>query len=333
MNGTKKEPIGICLFELPDQDRAVIQRVVTFSASQGKPYALHSDINDAKIIIALESIELPANTALIIRIGKQSASPCDILLQRPMLVSRVMRVLDDATRMLELRPTPTPHEQTPEHELELEATNPAEVVSGESESATEEKQQAPHEAVQLERLETELEPHERAEALLRAQGPMPGEAIEQPVTASAVINARPTEEITVPDTGEEGDHIYTALVVDDSAAIRKQLEIELSIARIEADLAETGEIALEKSAQKKYDLVFLDIIMLGIDGYEVCRQMRARGEMKKTPIIMLSGKTSPLNEVQGIIVGATTYLTKPIEREQFQKMLKRLSKWLGTRTR
>ncbi|OQX07992.1 MAG: hypothetical protein BWK73_26640 [Thiothrix lacustris] len=119
-----------------------------------------------------------------------------------------------------------------------------------------------------------------------------------------------------------------ALVVDDSAAIRKQLEIELRHANIAADFAETGEEALEKSAQKQYDLVFLDVIMPGIDGYEVCRKMRSSKTMKKTPIIMLSGKTSPLDEVQGVIAGASTYLTKPVQHEQFQQTLKRVSKWL-----
>ncbi len=68
--------------------------------------------------------------------------------------------------------------------------------------------------------------------------------------------------------------------------------------------------------------------MPGIDGYEVCRKMRASKAMKKTPIIMLSGKTSPLDEVQGVIAGASTYLTKPVNHEQFQQTLKRVSKWL-----
>ena len=69
--------------------------------------------------------------------------------------------------------------------------------------------------------------------------------------------------------------------------------------------------------------------MPGINGYDVCKNMRKRADMKKTPIIMLSGKTSPLDEVQGVLAGASTYLTKPVKSEQFQQTLKRVSKWLA----
>lgn len=128
-----------------------------------------------------------------------------------------------------------------------------------------------------------------------------------------------------PEKQQKGHH---ALVIDDSAAIRKQLELELRDAGITADFAESGEVALEKIKETQYDLVFLDIIMPGIDGYETCKAMRATTEYKKTPIIMLSGKTSPLDEVQGVIAGATTYLTKPVKSAMLQETLSRVTKWI-----
>jgi CheY-like chemotaxis protein len=269
---TKKETIGICLFELPEKDQAVIQRVVTFGTSQGKHYSLQPDTACSDIIITLDEVELPANTAVHIRIGESDLS-YDILLQRPLLVTRVMRAIDDAAQLLKSRPAIT--DATPE---------------------------------------------------------VTTESVPEPSTIQPEI---PIQEISVPTVVAPENAIeapeayrYTALVVDDSAAIRKQLEIELRHANIAADFAETGEEALEKSAQKQYDLVFLDVIMPGIDGYEVCRKMRSSKTMKKTPIIMLSGKTSPLDEVQGVIAGASTYLTKPVQHEQFQQTLKRVSKWL-----
>lgn len=140
---------------------------------------------------------------------------------------------------------------------------------------------------------------------------------------SEIIND--TKEKTTPAT-QTGHH---ALVIDDSAAIRKQLELELRDAGITADFADSGEVALEKIKEKQYDLVFLDIIMPGIDGYETCKTMRATAEYKKTPIIMLSGKTSPLDEVQGVIAGATTYLTKPVKSEMLQETLTRVTKWIS----
>ena len=253
---TEKNTFGIYLFEVPEKDQAVIQRVVSFAASQGKAYALEPAIDRADIIMTLEDSELPSNTAMHIRIGDPDL-PCDIVLQRPLLVTRVMRAIDDAVQMFKSRP----------------AILPA-----------------------IESVATVLE-----------VTPQPVPQVEQP---------------------QEPEYTYTALVVDDSAAIRKQLEIELRSANIKAEFAETGEEALEKSAAKLYDLVFLDVVMPGIDGYEVCRKMRASKAMKKTPIIMLSGKTSPLDEVQGVIAGASTYLTKPVQPEQFQQTLKRVSKWL-----
>lgn len=269
MPTAQQKAIGIYLFGLPDKDQAIIQRVITFGATQGKNYIIEADLDNARIAISLDNIELPSNHAVSIRIG-DSNLPCDLLLQRPLLVTRVMRALDDATQILKSKPMTA----------EIPLPNTVE--------------------------ETDTAPPP-----------------QQPERAPEPEVAFPKEEKTVTD-----GYAYTALVVDDSAAIRKQLEIELRDAHIKAEFAETGEEALEKSAWKQYDLIFLDIIMPGIDGFEVCRQMRARKTMKKTPIIMLSGKTSPLDEVQGVIAGASTYLTKPVKHEQFQQTLKRVSKWL-----
>ncbi|MCK5896049.1 MAG: response regulator [Cocleimonas sp.] len=125
---------------------------------------------------------------------------------------------------------------------------------------------------------------------------------------------------------ERGD--FHALVVDDSAAIRKQLELELRGTNISADYAVCGKDALEKINKTQYDLIFLDIIMPDIYGYEVCKQLRKKKNYKRTPVIMLSGKTEPLDEVEGIIAGATTYLLKPVKHQNFQKTLNRISRWL-----
>jgi CheY-like chemotaxis protein len=123
---------------------------------------------------------------------------------------------------------------------------------------------------------------------------------------------------------------YRALVVDDSVAIQKSLEVNLAVLeQIGAiDFADNGEDALEKARAMKYDLIFLDVMMPGIDGYETCSQLRKMPQYKKTPIIMVSGKSSPLDEVKGVIAGCTTYLTKPVQQEAFQKLSRRVLAWL-----
>jgi len=151
--------------------------------------------------------------------------------------------------------------------------------------------------------------------------------IENTSSKPTVIE-KPTQTHEELSTQETAQYNHHALVIDDSAAIRKQLELELRDANISADFAESGEQALEMIKETQYDLVFLDIIMPGIDGYETCKRMRDITDYKKTPIIMLSGKTSPLDEVQGVIAGATTYLTKPVKSDKLQETLNRVTTWL-----
>lgn len=312
---TTKQEISICLFELPDKDQAVIQRVITFGASQGKPYALHANLGDAHIVVASDDTPLPTHSAVSIRIGDAGSAGCDLILARPLLVTRVMRMLDDAATLSKSRPaatipTPVVEEHIPQSPPETitqaistpEPISKPEIIPPIAETVVEAEQ-----VVEQAKTETEV-----SESITLANNATPEAICEDVVTEAETADS----------------YLYLALVVDDSAAIRKQLEIELRNAQIKAEFAETGEEALEKSQSKLYDLVFLDIIMPGIDGYEVCRQMRSRKNMKKTPIIMLSGKTSPLDEVQGVIAGASTYLTKPVKHEQFQQTLKRVSKWL-----
>jgi two-component system, cell cycle response regulator len=148
----------------------------------------------------------------------------------------------------------------------------------------------------------------------------------QPIQAEAVV---PTLDPAPAAKAVEGGG-YRALVVDDSLAIQKSLEINLAtLSQISViDFADSGEIALEKAEAMQYDLIFLDVMMPGIDGYETCTRLRKKPEYKKTPIIMVSGKTSPLDEVKGVMAGCTTYLTKPVQQEAFQKLSIRVLTWL-----
>ena len=128
---------------------------------------------------------------------------------------------------------------------------------------------------------------------------------------------------------------YQVLVVDDSEIMQKALEVELvqvkdSIMNI--NFAESGEMALEQVGTKKYDLIFLDVMMPGIDGFETCTLMRKITDLKKTPIIMVTGKASPLDEVKGIMAGCTTYLTKPLNHKGFQDVMEKVSFWLAKQT-
>ena len=123
---------------------------------------------------------------------------------------------------------------------------------------------------------------------------------------------------------------YRVLVVDDSIPMQKALAMELKsqFDQIEIEFADEGLQALDMVEQNRYDFIFLDIMMPGIDGFETCTRMRKIEGLKKLPIIMLSSKTSPLDEVKGIMSGSSTYLTKPIDSAEFQKVMGRITKWV-----
>ncbi|WP_428034694.1 response regulator [Amphritea sp.] len=139
------------------------------------------------------------------------------------------------------------------------------------------------------------------------------------------------ESITVEAASQTGEERYRVLVVDDNSAMQQALTLELQKlpAAVELAYADSGEQALEKVVQGHFDFIFLDVMMPGIDGFEACSRMREIPSLKKTPIIMLTSKTSPLDEVKGIMAGCSTYLTKPIEPVEFQKVISRVSAWVN----
>jgi twitching motility two-component system response regulator PilG len=153
---------------------------------------------------------------------------------------------------------------------------------------------------------------------------------EAPGKESEAVALTMANTTVVENNGNEALPVYKVLIVDDSLPMQKAIAMELEklAATVQMEFAGSGEEALEKTADKEYDFIFLDIMMPGIDGFETCSQMRKRPNMKKTPIIMLSAKTSPLDEVKGVIAGCTTYLMKPIVHEEFQKVIIRITKWV-----
>jgi two-component system, OmpR family, response regulator ResD len=109
------------------------------------------------------------------------------------------------------------------------------------------------------------------------------------------------------DIMEENRQI-TVLVVDDEERIRRLLKMYLEREEYNIEEAENGDEALEMALNKDYDLIILDIMMPGIDGVEVCKQLR---EKKATPVIMLTAKGEEANRVQGLEAGADDYIVKP----------------------
>jgi twitching motility two-component system response regulator PilG len=111
------------------------------------------------------------------------------------------------------------------------------------------------------------------------------------------------------------------LVVDDSATIRKLISSKLEKSGHNVVCAADGIEGLEKLAECKPDLVFLDITMPRKDGYEVCREIRANAESKDLPVVMISGKDGFFDKVRGKMAGANGYVTKPFGPDTLMKAL------------
>lgn len=117
---------------------------------------------------------------------------------------------------------------------------------------------------------------------------------------------------------------YKALVIDDALAVRKNMEIQLGIFGIALDFAETGEEALVTVEKNLYDIIFLDLILPGVDGYQVCKTLKMTEKTKNIPIIILTGKGGFFNKLRGTLVGANAYLTKPVQQEQLKTVIQQV---------
>ena len=127
------------------------------------------------------------------------------------------------------------------------------------------------------------------------------------------------------------NHNIKAMVVDDSQPVRKQLELQLKMLGVSVELAENGEQAIELSKGTEYDIIFLDVVMPGIDGYKVCKHLKQNDRSKATPVVMLTGKSSPFDKVKGTLSGCDTYLTKPLQHEEFQNIARKYLPQAGMR--
>ena len=109
------------------------------------------------------------------------------------------------------------------------------------------------------------------------------------------------------------------LVIDDSNTIRRSAEIFLLQAGCTVILAEDGFDALAKITDHQPDIVFVDIMMPRLDGYQTCALIKKSGKHKATPVIMLSSKDSLFDRARGRMVGSDEYLTKPFTKESLLK--------------
>jgi len=117
-----------------------------------------------------------------------------------------------------------------------------------------------------------------------------------------------SDEIEAPTRG------VRALVVDDSTSLRGLMELTLGPMGISVEFADNGEDALTMIGRREYDIVFLDVILPGIDGYRVCKAIKNDKATRHIPVIMLTGKDTAFDKIRGVMSGSDVYLTKPLQK-------------------
>jgi DNA-binding response OmpR family regulator len=112
------------------------------------------------------------------------------------------------------------------------------------------------------------------------------------------------------------------LIIEDDKDIAHLVEIHLRDAGYEVSLAHDGHAGLNQALSKPYDLIILDLMLPGLDGLEICRRVRATSVY--TPMLMLTSRSSELDRVLGLEIGADDYLTKPFSIREFLARVKAL---------
>ena len=148
--------------------------------------------------------------------------------------------------------------------------------------------------------------------------------LQRPLVLRKVLDT--LEQVTAPSShasDEEGSASAAmhVLVVDDSFPVRKYMEEKLQVLSsqpLHLEFASSGEEALMKTQRESYDLVFLDVVMPGLDGYSACKKIKSG---QSSQVVMLTSKKSPFDKVKGALSGADAYITKPPQDTRLKEIL------------
>ncbi len=149
-------------------------------------------------------------------------------------------------------------------------------------------------------------------------------SIKRPLRIKKLLEAleaitRDQSIIIIPDSGSNANAKLRMLVVDDSFPVRKYMEnklTELNKLPLHLSFASNGEEAMQKVSQDKYDIIFLDVVMPGANGYKVCKAIK---NGNNTYIVMLTSKKSPFDKIRGTMSGCNAFITKPPSDKRLQQ--------------
>jgi two-component system, cell cycle response regulator len=114
-----------------------------------------------------------------------------------------------------------------------------------------------------------------------------------------------------------------AMVVDDSLTVRRQMRIEFELLNDVVDLVDCAEAAILAANKRQYDIIFLDVVMPGIDGYTACKKIKHSVFNRGTPVIMLTSRSSSFDKIKGSLAGCSAYLVKPVNHNEFEAVYRK----------
>ena len=109
------------------------------------------------------------------------------------------------------------------------------------------------------------------------------------------------------------------LIVEDEVAIAELEKDYLELSGFEVEVENSGDVGLVRSLKEEFDLIILDLMLPGVDGFEICRKIR---ETKNTPIIIVSAKKDDIDKIRGLGLGADDYMTKPFSPSELVARVK-----------
>ncbi len=109
------------------------------------------------------------------------------------------------------------------------------------------------------------------------------------------------------------------LIVEDEEAIANLAKDDLELSDFKVDICNTGDAGLQAALAEEYDLVILDLMLPGMDGFEVCKRIR---EQKNIPILMVSAKKDDIDKIRGLGLSADDYMPKPFSPSELVARVK-----------
>jgi twitching motility two-component system response regulator PilG len=122
---------------------------------------------------------------------------------------------------------------------------------------------------------------------------------------------------------KEQQHKYRIMVIDDSITIRRAAQLFLTEEGHEVILAQDGLEALSKMGIHPPDLIFCDILMPKLDGYETCALIKKNTTFRQVPFVMLSSQSSIFDKAKGFLVGSNEHISKPFDKQMLLDVVKK----------